>query len=83
VDTFATLWARLATGLRHQFAITAALQIENQENSGADPNCGLKDYIIHDIDLFLQEVKVVLACLVTFSAEMAKKFRITRTNFVV
>jgi hypothetical protein len=38
--------------LGQQFAIAAALQVENQENSGADPNCGLKDYVIHDIDLF-------------------------------
>jgi hypothetical protein len=71
VDTFAKLWALLAPSLRQQFAIAAALQVENQENSSADPNGGLKDYVTHDIDLFRQEVKGGFDCLVTFSAGTA------------
>ena len=71
MDTFAKLWALLAPSLRQQFAIAAALQVENQENSSADPNGGLKDYVTHDIDLFRQEVKGGFDCLVTFSAGTA------------
>ena len=34
-------------GLWHQFAIATASQIENQEDPGADPDCGLKNYVSH------------------------------------
>jgi hypothetical protein len=68
VDTFVKPWALLAPSLGQQFAIAAAFQVENQENPGADPNGGLKDYVTHDIDLFRHEVKGGFDCLVTFSA---------------
>jgi hypothetical protein len=82
VDTFAKLWALLAPSLRQQFAIAAALQVENQENSGANPNCGLKDYVTHAIGLFRQEVKGGFDCLLTFSAGTAGSLGLRRQFFV-
>ena len=82
MDTFAKLWALLARSLGNQFAIAAAFQVENQENSGTDPNCGLKDYVTHEIDLFRQEVKGGFDCLVTFSAGTAGSLGLRTSIFI-